>query len=400
MSNVLSVDYFVFSKLSRMTLARAALLKDVPIYVQFYVTARCNLTCDQCNIIFANADVRECDISDVESIAENLALLNVAIVLLTGGEPFARKDLPQIIHAFESRGIHVRMQTNGAATEEQIIRAIEAGGRDISISLDTLDPAKQDRINGGFPRSWERALRTIALFTKHLPAENSFASLGCVMQPVNVGDIEDVVRFGSAIGWYTSVVPIHVGQAHNPRGFRTLDIGLGFRDEEIPWLDATVERVRHMREEGFLLYDSDQYLDDIRRFVRGEPVTWRERNGGVCDSPNLYFAILPNGEFAPCCDHRMPHGTPAYSKGFVRQYRDRGWRREVHEIAAACDGCMYGSYPEMTISMRFLAAKFQRLRTFFATPAKHDWPVDYERLLELAATIRSEPRSRPGRSAT
>ena len=103
--------------------------------------------------------------------------MGVAIVLLTGGEPFARKDLPEIIYAFESRGVHVRMQTNGFASEEQIVRSIEAGGTDISISLDSLEPARQDKITGQFNQSWHQALKAMALFTQHLPKEGSFASL-------------------------------------------------------------------------------------------------------------------------------------------------------------------------------------------------------------------------------
>ena len=126
----------MFSNLSKFSLAKAALFQNTPVYVQFYITARCNLTCEQCNIIYANADVRECSIYEINKIADNFSKMGVAIILLTGGEPFARKDLPEIIKAFESRGIHVRMQTNGLATEEQIVKCIEAGGKDISISLD------------------------------------------------------------------------------------------------------------------------------------------------------------------------------------------------------------------------------------------------------------------------
>ncbi len=308
----------MFSKLSKRTLARAALLQDAPVYVQFYVTARCNLTCEQCNIIYANADVRECTIDEIERIADNFARMGVAIVLLTGGEPFARRDLPEIIRAFESRGVHVRMQTNGFASEDQIARAVEAGGKDISISLDSLQSARQDMINGGFNESWHQALKAIALFSRYLPKEGSFASLGCVLQPQNMGDIEDVVRFGTAISWFTSLVPVHVTDYGHPRGFRTFDRSLRFLPSEYPIVDRIVERVRAMRAEGFLLYDSDQYLDDIRRFVREEPTTWRSRNGGVCDTPNLYFALLPNGEFAPCCDHRLGSSYPAYDERLSR----------------------------------------------------------------------------------
>lgn len=389
----------MFSSLSKMTLARAALFQDAPVYVQFYVTARCNLTCEQCNIIYANSDVREATIGEVERIADNFAAMGVAIVLLTGGEPFARKDLPQIIRAFESRGVHVRMQTNGFASEEQIVKAIEAGGKDISISLDSLHPTRQDKINGAFNDSWHQALRAMALFTKHLPAEGSFASLGCVLQPQNMGDIEDVVRFGTEISWFTSLVPVHVSDQVHPRGFRTFDQALRFRPAEHATVDAIVERVRAMRKEGFLLYDSDHYLDDIKRFVRGQPITWRDRNGGVCDSPNLYFALLPNGEFAPCCDHRLANSYPAYAPDFPQRYRDRAWREEVAQVTRPCEGCMYGSYPEMTISMRFMAAKIQRVGTFFASPPAKKWPLSYEEILAVAERIRNEPRERPASRA-
>jgi pyruvate-formate lyase-activating enzyme len=385
----------MFSSLSKWTLAKAALFQDAPVYVQFYVTARCNLTCEQCNIIYANADVRECTIDEVKRIADNFATMGVAIVLLTGGEPFARKDLPEIIRAFESRGVHVRMQTNGFASEEQIARAVEAGGKDISISLDSLQPERQDKINGAFKESWHQALKAMALFSKYLPQEGSFASLGCVLQPQNMGDVEDVVRFGTAISWFTSLVPVHVSDYAHPRGFRTFDQTLRFRPDELPVVDTVIERVRQMRKEGFLLFDSDQYLDDIKRFVRNEPITWRSRNDNVCDTPNLYFALLPNGEFAPCCDHRLGNSYPAYDSEFPRIYRTKAWRDEVLQVARACNGCMYGSYPEMTISMRFMAAKLQRVRTFLTSPPAKNWPLTYEQLIELAKKILNEPRQRP-----
>ena len=348
----------------------------------------------KCNIIYANSDVRECTLDEVKKIADNFSLMGVAIVLLTGGEPFARKDLPEIISAFESRGVHVRMQTNGFATEEQIARAVEAGGKDISVSLDSLNPDSQDRINGGFKNSWQRALKAISLFTQYLPKEGSFASLGCVLQPGNVGAIEDIVRFGTKISWYSSLVPVHVSDYAHPRGFRSFDQTLRFQPSEFSVVDEVIERVRQMRNENYLLFDSDQYLDDIKRFIRNGASSWRSRNSETCDTPNLYFALLPNGEFAPCCDHRLPHGYFAHEKNFPRIYRDRQWRKEVFSVAKVCNGCMYGSYPEMTISMRFLAAKLQRIKTFFTAPPPKNWPFSYEQLLGIAENIRKEVRTR------
>ena len=381
----------MFSHLSKSTLVQAALFKNKPVYVQFYITARCNLTCQQCNIIYSNADVRECNIDEVKRIADNLAKLGVAIILLTGGEPFVRKDLPEIIKAFSTRGIHVRMQTNGLASEEKIIQAIEAGGKDISISLDSLRPSIQDQVNGGFNRSWEKAIKVISLFSKHLPKDKSFAALGCVLQPDNLNDIEQVIRFGTKIGWHVSLVPAHVTSYSKPRGFRTFDKSLLFPPEMYGAVDNLLDKVGKMRDQGYLLYDSDQYLNDIKSFIRNEPTSWRDRNHGVCDSPNLYFAILPNGELAPCCDHRMPNGTNTYAKDFPKIYNDSLWRSEVKGVVSSCEGCMYGSYPEMTISMRFMAAKLQRLKTFFTSPPDKPWPLSSDELLHLAKEIREQP---------
>jgi molybdenum cofactor biosynthesis enzyme MoaA len=379
----------MFSTLSKSTLARAALFHDAPVYVQFYITARCNLTCAQCNIIYANSDVRECTIDDVKRIADNFAAMGVAMVLLTGGEPFARVDLPAIVYAFESRGVHVRMQTNGLATEEEIQRVVESGGRDISISLDSLWPDNQDAINGGFQKSWHDALRAMATFMRLLPAKNSFASLGCVLQRDNLNDVEDVIRFGTEVGWHTSLVPIHITTHDKPLSFRTFDQSKRWLKDEIPDVERLIERVRRMRNDGYWLYDSDQYLDDIIRFVKGEPTTWRSKNRGLCDSPNLYFAVLPNGAFAPCCDYRLG-GEPvfAFQSNFQQIYRERTFRERVADVVRQCSGCMYGSYPEMTISMRYLAAKWDRVKLFLASPPHKPWPISYEELLAKAERIR------------
>ena len=99
----------MFSKLSTQSLARATLFKDTPIYVQFYVTERCNLTCQQCNIVYANSDLCECSIDEVKHVADNLSEMGVAIVLLTGDKPFIRRERPEIILAFGEHNVHLRI---------------------------------------------------------------------------------------------------------------------------------------------------------------------------------------------------------------------------------------------------------------------------------------------------
>lgn len=387
----------MFSLSTKKRIGTGIVLKANPLYVQFYITARCNLTCQQCNIIYANSDLRECTLAEIEKIAENLGKIGVAIVLLTGGEPFLRKDLPEIVRAFVDNGIHVRMQTNGLATEEAFARCVEAGGRDISISLDTVQGGLQDEINGGFPGSWERAIKTIAMVTRYLPPDDSFAAFGCVLTPLNIEDVEDVVTFGTRIGWYTSLVPIHVTLESTPMNFRTYDQRIDFQSVHVARVTALLERLREMKREGALLYDSDEYLEDIRRFAAHEPIHWRRRNDEVCDSPGLYFAILPDGRFSVCCDHRLPGSpVPAYADDFPEVYRDSAFRERVERVAAACPGCMFGSYPEITITARYWSAAFERVRVFVGGAPRRNWPLSEAQLKEIATEVLAARQERAG----
>lgn len=378
-----------FSFKTKARLARSLLTKDQPVYVQFYVTARCNLACEQCNIIYANSDVSEISLEGVKKIAENLEKIGVSIVLLTGGEPFIRKDLPEIVREFASRGIHVRIQTNGLASESALTAARDAGAHDISISLDSIHPGVQDQINGEMEGSWERAINTFSTVNRLFP-EDSFAAMGCVMAPRNLEYIPDLIRFATSIGWYVSLVPAHTTSQHRPMNFRSFDGTCHFDPKLYPRVRQILNQVRQMREEGYLLYDSDEYLEDMYRLITGEMVQWRRRNAGVCDSPNLYFAITPNGNMAVCCDWRLNSPVSTASPDFPEIYLQKELRSEVHAIAKACTGCLYGSFPEMTITSRFFKPFVKRF-FFFNSQKKHLLKkLSKEEMLAAAKKIRDE----------
>jgi MoaA/NifB/PqqE/SkfB family radical SAM enzyme len=378
-----------FSYKTKLRLARSIVTKSQPVYVQFYVTARCNLACEQCNIIYANSDVSEIDLRGVGRIAENLERIGVSIVLLTGGEPFARADLPEIVREFARRGIHVRMQTNGLATEKKIQACIEAGSRDISISLDSIRPDVQDRINGGVAGSWERAIETVSTVNRIFP-EDAFAAFGCVLAPTNLAYIPDLIRFATRIGWYVSLVPAHTTTFDRPLGFRSFDSAVRFEPEHFPLVRRTIDEVRRMRNEGFLLYDSDEYLEDMFRLVCGDRVRWRDRNDGVCDSPNLYFAISPNGDLAVCCDWRPGKRFSVADENFPEIYRSESLRREIEPIVSRCGGCLYGSFPEMTISCRHFVPMLRRALFFNMKKDRKLAKLSKEEMLGIAEEIRQK----------
>lgn len=376
-----------FSLQQKLRLARSIVSKRSPLYIQFYVTARCNLTCEQCNIIYADGAYDEMNIDQIRRMAENMARIGVGIVLLIGGEPFVRRDLPEVVEAFCRAGIHVRLQTNGLAQREELERCVTKGAHDISISLDSLRPDTQDTINGGFAKSWNRAIDTVAMINDIFP-ENGTAFFGTVLMPRNYLELPSVLDFATEIGWGMSLVPVHTSSPERPRGFRTFD-GPGvvtFAPDQYAGVANVLQRLKRMQKQGYLLYDSQQYLDDIYRFVAGEPVEWRKRNGGVCDSPNLYFAVAPNGMLKTCCDFEALKTFSVYDDDFPKRYFDGDVHAAVYPVTQACDGCMYGSYPEITISARYVKPMIERFHYFNLSPPRLQ-KLSAGEMRELAADI-------------
>jgi MoaA/NifB/PqqE/SkfB family radical SAM enzyme len=64
--------------------------------------------------------MRECRLDEIKRIADNFASLGLAAVLLTGGEPFARQDLPESIKALTDRGVLVQINSNVRMQPEKI----------------------------------------------------------------------------------------------------------------------------------------------------------------------------------------------------------------------------------------------------------------------------------------
>ena len=370
------------------SIANGAIMRTSPVYVQYYVTARCNLRCQQCNVIFANADQSELNTMNSKIVLERLANLGVSVVLFTGGEPFLRSDLPELVQHAISLGIHHRLQTNGLATREQLIEVSEAGARDISISLDSLAPGVQDGINGGFENSFDAALESISLVSQVFPPE-TFAALGCVFSPSNFRDVSQVVEFATRIGWWVSLVPAHTTTNHAPRAFSTFDSSLNFQADTLPEARTALDEVKALKKQGLNVYDSEQYLDDIYRYIETGKTTWRDRNGGICDSPDSYFAVQPNGDMSVCADYRLPTKESLLSQDFTQKYRNG----EIHKLALpvikSCSGCMYGSFPEISNSLRFGLAATKRLSMFLAEKRTQIRQVTAEDLRFMAQEIRN-----------
>lgn len=352
----------MFSFHTKLNIVRAFLSHRRPYYVQYYILSRCNLNCRQCNIVEANSDLREADLKTIEKIAHNLKKVGVGIVLLTGGEPFLRKDLPEMVKIFVDHGLNPRLQTAGfRTTREQLEACYQAGARDINISLDSLIPEKQDYINGSVPHSWRRAVECIHAVNEIFTSQDRICAIETVLSKLNYREVPAMVELATFLGWYSNIGAVHITSPGQPMNFRGVDSDLKFIfPDDKPVLENLKQTLLRMKREGYNLFAGEAFIKSSFHFLEHNTPTWRKDN--VCDSPDLYFAVLPNGDFAVCCDHRYQGKLSVADPEFPKLFRSKALRQSVLKTTTACSGCNYGSYAEITLSVRDFPTFRERLQ--------------------------------------
>ena len=122
-------------------------------YLRLSVTDRCNLNCFYCrpckNIRFIPHD-KVLTYEDMFYLLGVVSKMDVQKVRLTGGEPFARRDILYFLNRIKNSfpNLDIRLTTNATLIAGKIRALKDIGIRGLNISLDTLNRDKYQRITG------------------------------------------------------------------------------------------------------------------------------------------------------------------------------------------------------------------------------------------------------------
>ena len=97
--------------------------RKYPVSLVHFVTNRCNARCSFCFIDFDNPKTfrNELTLSEIDKITKNIGP-NLTNVNLTGGEPFARKDILDIARCyFKNTNVEsITMPSNGSLPKRMV----------------------------------------------------------------------------------------------------------------------------------------------------------------------------------------------------------------------------------------------------------------------------------------
>jgi MoaA/NifB/PqqE/SkfB family radical SAM enzyme len=252
-----------------------------PKLVNLEVTKLCNAKCDFCDYWQTKHEVR---LSDYRSVIKKI---NPLVVMITGGEPMLRKDLPDIVRQVKESSIFIftSMVTKGdLLTVEKAEQLFDAGLDQIAISLDFLGN-KHDTYRG-IPGLWNHLSSLIPQLSKKFSKKNII--LNTIIMEDNLDQIIDIANQARDWGVSISLSSYSVMKTNNTSHF--------VKQQKLEKVREVVdELVRLRRKWRGVIVSTEHYLREVPGYFE---------RGGVpdCFAGINMIQVTPSGHIKRCSE--------------------------------------------------------------------------------------------------
>ena len=299
------------------------------------VTMRCNARCDFCSYWRVP---KMYEMKEYGSVVKKLKPLTV---ILTGGEPLVRKDLPELIHGIKQEGpLVISLLTNGRLlTEEKAKELRDAGLDTISVSLNHIGAAQDEERH--LPGLFEHIS---SLMPKLAGMSFKRVNVNTVFLENNLDEIPEIVRRAQQWGTGVSFSCYSAKKASN----RAYEIS----KPNLSKLEETLRQIGDLQQKGAPIENSKWYLERVLEFYK----TGRVR--GRCPAGRKTLHITPDGYVKPCPDFPRAARYTDYCPKSAPQ--------------VTCDDCWYACRGEveapLTVSRAMYFARLWRSGALHSNP--------------------------------
>lgn len=346
----------------------------LPRMLTYTVTFRCNARCIMCDSWKMKGE-SDLQLPEIESIFQQLPKMDA--IRLTGGEPFARPDLLEIVELairhLRPLGLHIT--TNGFLTD-RIVDLCERRSRAIPLQvMVSLDGLKEHHnYVRGSSIAWSSATKTLELLAEQRKAWNldlvvnqtivdadgleHYRQLKDFLKPMGIRH-QTVVAYDTSATYNLEkeidVAPKQVGQFTTFGVFKEEDLRLLF-DEINEDLDSLPWWARRAKQ---------YYLAGIReRLLSSE----RSENwtNPPCAALHSHLRIFPNGDIPTCQFNSQTIGN--LRKNSFAEIWESQFAKEQKEWVKTCVGCWAECeiLPSAVYSLDLLLPKSKRKATVAA----------------------------------
>ena len=294
-----------------------AIKASQPTDMCIITTYRCPMKCKMCDIW------QHPTIKSKEITPEEIKLLpEVKFINLTGGEPFVREDLNEIVRVCFTKSPRVVISTSGWFEEKVIKLAEEFPNIGIRISIEGLS-CKNDELRGqqgGFDKGLRTLLRLKEMGVKDI-------GFGCTVSNNNSEDMLSLYRLSQSLGMEFATAAFH-----NSYYFH--------KDDNVI---SNKEEVCHNFEKLIAMQLKENHPKSwFRAFFNMGLINYIEGNRRLlpCEAGMVNFFVDPYGEVYPC--NGLEEKYWKESMGNIRETSDFStiWEGEkaqaVRELVRTC----------------------------------------------------------------
>ncbi len=301
-----------------------------PDRLVYETTFFCNQSCAMCSFAsdLKNKDSKlrekwkekgELSLEEIEKLATQAKSLGVNIFTISGGEPFLRKDIFDIISAVKGKGLTVALRSNGTLINEQTASLIvEKRVDSIVFSLDGPEKIHNEIRNE--KNAFKKLLDAVQLIQRAKEKKGTYLpnmSFNCTVSGANAGYLNEVAKTAGKIG--TDIVFTFVSYITEEMLEKTDRIFSGgkseFSDMDIDEQLKNVNTDELIKELAEAKKTGRKYGIEVKS---SPPLKKREVNSYFNDSdftftdkclyPWYHVRVNPYGEVNPC-SLNMPMGN-------------------------------------------------------------------------------------------
>jgi MoaA/NifB/PqqE/SkfB family radical SAM enzyme len=247
------------------------------LFGSIIVTYRCNARCNMCDCFhYPTRPEEEIPLSTLEKLP------HMTFANITGGEPFIRKDIEDIVDSVREKSDRVVISSNGFFADR--ILSLFKNRRDIGIrlSIEGLQAAN-DRIRG-LKDGFDRGLRTLLALADMGVKDIGF---GMTVQEMNAGDLVHLYNLSALLGMEFATATLH-----NSFYFRKTDNVLVDKELVARAFESLINKLLMSKspKKWFRAY----FNHGLINYIYGQPRLLR------CEMGRNGFFLDPYGDVLPC----------------------------------------------------------------------------------------------------